>query len=48
MSQTYIRIQSFENASIEGLQDNNEVGVSFIFENEYICKNPNIFQGLIS
>jgi len=47
MTHTYIQIQSFENASIEGSQDNNEVGVSFIFENEYICKNPNIFPGLI-
>lgn len=38
--------KSFENASIENPQDNHEVGVSFIFENEYICKNPNVFPDL--
>ena len=47
MTHTNIWIQSFENDSIEGPQDNHEVGVSFIFENEYICKNPNVFLGLI-
>ena len=47
MTHTNIWIQSFENASIENPQDNHEVGVSFIFENEYICKNPNVFPGLI-
>ena len=47
MSHINIRIQSFENASIENPQYNYEISLSFIFENEYICKNPNVFPGLI-
>ena len=32
----------------EGSQASNDIDVSFIFENEYICKNPSAFSGLIS
>ena len=48
MISTNCRIQTFENVNNEDLQASNDIDVSFIFENEYICKNPSAFSGKIS